>query len=108
MDGNFITTIRTGGVGAIAAKYLARRDSTVAAIPGCGAQGRMQLTAIKCALPTKVVGCYDIVPKNAEAYAKEMSSQGPAVEWVSSPEEAVKEKDVVVTTTPLRKMDSLP
>jgi ornithine cyclodeaminase/alanine dehydrogenase-like protein (mu-crystallin family) len=86
MDGNFITTIRTGGGGAIAAKYLARKDSKAAAILGCGNQGRMQLTAIKCALPIKVVRCYDIVPKNAEAYAKEMSSQGCAVEWVSSPE----------------------
>jgi ornithine cyclodeaminase/alanine dehydrogenase-like protein (mu-crystallin family) len=27
MDGNFITTIRTGAVGAIAAKYLAIKNS---------------------------------------------------------------------------------
>jgi ornithine cyclodeaminase len=100
MDGNFITTIRTGAVGAIAAKYLARKNSKVAATLCCGTQGRMQLTALKWVLPIRDVRCYDISPKNAEVFAKEMSSQDCTVKWVSSPEEAVKCADVVVTTTP--------
>ena len=100
MDGNFITTIRTGAVGAIAAKYLARKNSKVGAILGYGTQGRMQLTALKWVLPIRDVRCYDISPKNAEVFAKEMSSQDCTGKWVSSPEEAGKGADVVITTTP--------
>jgi alanine dehydrogenase len=100
MDGNFITTIRTGAVGAIAAKYLAKRDSKVATIIGCGAQGRMQLTVLKWFLPVKNIRCYDIRPECAEELAKEMSSQRCIVQSFSSPEEAVDGADVIVTTTP--------
>lgn len=103
MDGNFITTIRTGAVGAIAAKYLARKNSQVAAIIGCGTQGRMQLRALKWVLPIGDIRCYDISLKNAEAFAEEMSSQDCPVKRCSSPEEAVKGADVVVTTTPSEK-----
>lgn len=38
MDGTYITKMRTGAAGGIAAKYLARKDSKIAALVGCGAQ----------------------------------------------------------------------
>ena len=46
LDGNYLTVIRTGAVGAIAAKYLARKDSQRVAIIGAGAQGKIQLEAL--------------------------------------------------------------
>ncbi len=103
MDGNFITTIRTGAVGAIAAKYLARNNSKTAAIIGCGTQGRMQLTALKWILPVRGFRCYDLAQKNAEEFAKEMSTRECSVQPFSSPEDAIKGADVVVTTTPSEK-----
>ena len=71
MDGNFITTIRTGAVGAIAVKYLARKNSEVATIIGCGTQGKMQLRALKGVLPIRDVRCYDISLKNAKVFTKD-------------------------------------
>ena len=46
MDSREITSLRTGAATAVAAKYLARRDSRVVTICGCGNQGRVQLKAI--------------------------------------------------------------
>lgn len=45
MDGTLITDYRTGASGAIAAKYLARRDSKSFGLIGTGAQARTQLLA---------------------------------------------------------------
>ena len=42
LDGTYLTAVRTGAAGAIAAKYLARKDSTVAAFVGAGRQASAQ------------------------------------------------------------------
>lgn len=46
LDGTYLTCIRTGAAGAIAAKYLSREDATVAGFVGCGAQARSQLSCL--------------------------------------------------------------
>jgi alanine dehydrogenase len=46
-----ITIQRTGAATAVAAKYLARSDSKIATICGCGNQGRISLRAISKVLP---------------------------------------------------------
>jgi alanine dehydrogenase len=46
MDSIEITLTRTAAATAVAAKHLARPDSTVATICGCGNQGRVQLRAL--------------------------------------------------------------
>ena len=47
MDSIALTGIRTAATAALAAQYGARRDSTRAAIIGCGAQARYQLEALR-------------------------------------------------------------
>src|ERR1041385_2233098 len=46
MDSTEITMLRTGAASAVAAKYLARRDSKTLTILGCGTQGRVHLRAL--------------------------------------------------------------
>ena len=46
MDGNLITTLRTGAAGAVAAKYLARSESNTVGAIGAGVQGRIQVRAL--------------------------------------------------------------
>ncbi len=43
MDATWITAMRTGAATAVAAKYLARRDSSSVGIIACGVQGRSNL-----------------------------------------------------------------
>src|SRR6478672_3054370 len=59
IDGNYITVIRTGAVGAIAARAMARKDSRIAAMIGAGVQGAIQLAGLREVLPIEEVRCYD-------------------------------------------------
>ena len=43
MEGAYATSLRTGAAGAVAAKYLARVDSKVIGLVGCGVQAKTQL-----------------------------------------------------------------
>ena len=42
MEASYLTAVRTGAVTGVAARYLAPGDSRVAAVIGCGVQGRTQ------------------------------------------------------------------
>ena len=103
MDSTEITVKRTGAATAIAAKYLARSDSKVATICGCGLQGRIQLRAIHSVLPLERVFAFDVDSGRASAFAEELSSElkirvQPASELPS----ALAASDVCVTCTPSR------
>ncbi|SEQ84140.1 ornithine cyclodeaminase/alanine dehydrogenase [Nitrosomonas sp. Nm51] len=43
LDGGWVTAARTAGLSAVAAKRLAKIDSSVAAFIGCGVQARSHL-----------------------------------------------------------------
>jgi ornithine cyclodeaminase/alanine dehydrogenase-like protein (mu-crystallin family) len=102
MDCTWITAQRTGAATAVAAKYLARPDSTTIGILGCGVQGRSNLEALKTAFPLKKVFAYDTHPDRAARYAQEMSKRFEldAVP-VGNPNPAVVESDIVVTAGPI-------
>jgi alanine dehydrogenase len=91
MDGNFITVLRTGAVGAIAAMI------------GCGVQGRIQLIALRSIFNLTEIRCYDLVSKNAQKFIEEMSISKSSVRLVSHPQDALKGADILVTTTPSTK-----
>src|SRR5580765_1219338 len=62
MDSMEITTLRTGAATAVAAKYLARKDSRIATICGCGNQGRVQLEALALVCPITRAYAFDLDP----------------------------------------------
>jgi alanine dehydrogenase len=100
MDGNFLTIIRTGAVGAIAAKYLARKNSKKIGIIGTGTQGKIQLTGLLEVFPIQEVHSFDL---NQEANRKFSEHwKGTAIRFIPCPtaKEAVEGADVIVTTTP--------
>jgi ornithine cyclodeaminase/alanine dehydrogenase len=105
MDCTWITAKRTGAATAVAAKYLARPDSKVIGILGCGVQGRSNLEALKALFPVERVVAYDIRYEAREAYAKEMSLKLDLdVHSVETPREAVSGCDIVVTAGPILKI----
>jgi ornithine cyclodeaminase/alanine dehydrogenase-like protein (mu-crystallin family) len=104
MDCVWITGMRTGAATALAAKYLARPDSSSVGILGCGVQGRTNLLALNELFPLTSVRAYDIAPERAEAYAAEMSERTSLpVQPVSQPRDAVSGCDIVVTAGPILK-----
>jgi ornithine cyclodeaminase/alanine dehydrogenase len=104
MDCVWITGARTGAATALSARYLARPESSVVGVLGCGVQARTNLEALKAAFPVEKVKAYDIHVELAESYVREMATrfgvQGMAV---STPEEAVRGCDIVVTAGPILK-----
>jgi ornithine cyclodeaminase/alanine dehydrogenase len=104
MDCVWITAKRTGAATAVAAKYLARSDSTTVGIVACGVQGRSNLEALCCVFPVEHVRAYDLHSEKAEEYAREMREKlGVSVETVGTAREAVRERDIVVTSGPILK-----
>src|SRR4030043_1786741 len=104
MDCTWITAQRTGAATAVAAKYLARPDSTTVGIVACGVQGRSNLEALSCLFKIKKVKAYDLYPEIAERYAAEMSKVlNLDIEPVKRLTEAVKGLDLVVTSGPILK-----
>ncbi len=104
MDSAWITAMRTGASVGIAAKYLARKGSNVAAILGCGVQGRSSLRGLVETLPgLSEVHCHDLHPEAGKRYVDEMSRFFPALNMKisSSPAEMIEGADVVVTAIPI-------
>jgi alanine dehydrogenase len=103
MDGTHITNMRTGAAGALAAKYLSREDSGTAAFIGAGAQARTQLDGLRMVRPgISKITVFDLSDEHTQGFVEHAKRLGLAAEKAASVEEAVKEADIVTTTTPSR------
>ncbi len=104
MDCTWITGMRTGAASAVAAKYLARPESSSAGIVACGLQGRTNLEALSCLFPLKKACAFDIDPETSRAFATEMGERlGLEIAPVATPEEAIRGMDLVITSGPILK-----
>ncbi len=95
MDGTDITAYRTGATAAIAAKYLAKKNSAVLGIIGAGRQAETQILAHAELYNFKEIRAYDIFP----AAIERLRSRLPGFNIVSMPIEKVMEADIVCTLT---------
>jgi alanine dehydrogenase len=103
MDSTEITIQRKGAATALAGRQLARPDSTVATIRGCGAQGRIQLTALKHVLPLERAYAFDVDPAAASTFAAAMTARlGMPVTPVATVREATLQSDAIVTCSTAR------
>jgi len=104
LDSIEITIKRTGATTAVAAKYLARKDSQVLTVCGCGNQGSIQLESLLQVLPIKQVFAFDMDPQVASRFAHKMSElHGIKIEAVENLEYAAARSDVITTCTPSSK-----
>jgi alanine dehydrogenase len=104
LDSIEITSLRTAAATAVAAKYLARPESAVVTVCGCGEQGRAQLRALARVLPVRTVFAVDVDERRAEVYAGEMSRElGVDVRSARDLAGAVARSDVCVTCTTSRR-----
>lgn len=72
MDGEWITTMRTGAQTAVSLKYLHKGASIRLGLYGAGAQGHSQTEAISKVFDIEEVRVYDISRAAAEKYASDM------------------------------------
>jgi ornithine cyclodeaminase/alanine dehydrogenase-like protein (mu-crystallin family) len=102
MDCSWITGMRTAAATAVAARRLARPESSVLGILGCGVQGRTNTEALNVLFPLEKVMAYDVTVESARAFAQDIKSGlDLEVEVVSTPRDAVTGCDLIVTAGPI-------
>jgi ornithine cyclodeaminase/alanine dehydrogenase-like protein (mu-crystallin family) len=105
MDCVWITAMRTGAATALSARYLARPESSVVGVLGCGVQGRTNVEALNALFPLKRVMAYDVTPDAVSQYADDIGSRfNLEVLPVDTPKEAVTGCDIVITAGPILKV----
>jgi len=104
MDCIWITAMRTAAATAVAARRLARPESSTLGILGCGVQGRTNTEALNVLFPLTKVFAYDVDPAISQRFAAELSGRfSLEVIPVATAEEAVRGCDMVVTAGPILK-----
>jgi alanine dehydrogenase len=100
LDSIDITIKRTAAASAVAAKYLARKESSTATICGCGQQGRAQLRAVLLVLPLTKIYAFDVNESAAMNFRNELSPQLKIrIEPVHNLVSAIQKSDVCITCT---------
>jgi ornithine cyclodeaminase len=100
-DNGYLTDLRTGLAGGVAAKHLARENATVATVFGAGVQAGYQLEALAMVRPIERVRVWARDHEKASDFATHMSDRlGIEVVAVRDRGEAVSGADILVTATP--------
>lgn len=94
-----LTAIRTAATSALASFYLARKDSKVVAIIGCGAQSEFQAIAHIALLNIQEIVFFDISAEAMDKFAANMIKQKVKLTQVASAKEAVEKSDIIITST---------
>jgi ectoine utilization protein EutC len=102
LDNGFLTDIRTGAAGAIAADVLARRQLFTVGVLGAGLQARHQVQCLRTVRDFRQVVAWSPTRSRLEAYCREMQIQGYDARPAASAEEVCAVADVLITTTPAR------
>ena len=101
MDGTFLTALRTGAASAIASEVMAKPESKILGLIGCGAQAVTQLHALSRIFDLQQVLVYDIDPTVSSSYQARVAClnlQGVEIK-VSSLNELLANADIICTAT---------
>jgi len=100
-DNGFLTDIRTGAAGAVAAECLARRSVDTIGVIGSGVQARHQIACLREVRSFRRVAAWSIDRPGLEQYCEEMSaSYGLDAVTCASAEDVCRAADILITATP--------
>ncbi|MDA0328231.1 MAG: ornithine cyclodeaminase family protein [Gemmatimonadetes bacterium] len=97
MDGTWLTALRTGAIGGLAADLLAREDASTVALFGAGVQARTQLEAVRCVRSIREVRIVSRTGVGADALVSELT--GITARRVDDPDAALIGADIVIAAT---------
>lgn len=98
LDGNWITEVRTAGLSALAATYLANPDAKTIGFVGCGAQARSHLDAFGDLFNLENMIYFGRGQANQDRLAALAESRGMTTQACTSGQEVVENCDLLVTT----------
>ncbi|BBP98740.1 cyclodeaminase [Burkholderia sp. SFA1] len=100
LDNGYLTAVRTAAAGAVASRWLSRKDAKRVAIIGAGEQARLQLKALRLVRDIDHVTVWARERDRAVQFARECD--GIDCDVADSVSSALKRADIAVTTTPSR------
>ena len=102
LDNAYLTDLRTGLAGAVAARHLAPETVRTVGVLGAGAQARYQVRALRLVRDFERVLVSARDAGRTAAYAAEMGESLGLPAEAATPEALVRESELVITTTPAR------
>ncbi len=102
LDNGFLTDIRTGAAGAIAAEALAPQRISVVGVIGSGLQARYQVRCLRCVRSFSKIIAWSPDRRHLDAYLDEMRADGYDATAAPTPESVCRAADAIVTATPSR------
>jgi ectoine utilization protein EutC len=103
LDNGYLTDVRTGAAGAVAAACLARPNIRTVGVIGSGVQARQQVVCLHTVRSFERLVAWSNDPPGLKYYVEEMRQRlGIDAVAAAGPEAVVREADVLVTCTPSR------
>ena len=102
LDNGFLTDIRTGAAGAVAAEVLAPAAIATIGVIGSGLQARHQIRCLRCVRSVSRLIAWSPDRARLDAYVREMRDEGLDARAAATPEAVCREADLLVTATPAR------
>jgi ornithine cyclodeaminase len=103
LDNGYLTDLRTGAAGAVAAEQLARPHIETVGVIGCGVQARYQVRCLREVRAFTRVVAWSIDEEGLGVYCRDLArDSGVEAIAATSAEEVVRQADILVTVTPSR------
>lgn len=103
MQADYLGQVRTGAASAVATKHLARKDASTVGLFGTGKQARTQIIGVCKVRKITRVNVWSPNVEHRQAFAAEMAPIcGVEIIPVSTPEEAARNLDIIITATTAR------
>jgi len=98
LDANWITGIRTAGASAVAARYMARKESSVIAFIGCGVQAHSHLELFSDMFPIARIKTFSRGRPRQEILCAAAAEKGISGDICDTAHDAVSDADIIVTS----------
>ena len=102
LDNGFLTDLRTGAAGAVAADYLAPTTIATVGVIGSGVQARFQVRCLRVVRGFTRIVAWSRTSAHLDRYCREMREDGYEAIAAASPRQVCEEADIVITTTPVK------
>lgn len=102
LDNGFLTDIRTGAAGAVAAECLAPARVTTVGVIGSGLQARYQIRCLREVRAFSRIVAWSPTRAHLQAYCDEMRADGFGATAAATPREVCAAADVLIMATPSR------
>lgn len=102
LDNGFLTDIRTGAAGAVAADLLARGSIDTVGVIGSGLQARHQIRCLRTVRSFERIVAWSPTRERLGAYCRDMQEEGYDARAAADVQEVCAAADILITATPAR------